>query len=75
MKLIEELIDELAIVDEDRVYVFGHSMGGFGTNYVVNQEPKTFAAAISVAGCSPHLNDAFKKLPYQLFHAADDDVV
>ena len=65
----------MPIVDADRVYVFGHSMGGFGTNYMVNQEPELFAAAIGVAGCSPDLYRTFKKLPYQLFHAADDEVV
>ena len=75
LRLVKDLAKDLVIVDPDRVYVVGHSMGGSGANYMVNEEPELFAAAISVAGCSVEPWRAFRKLPYQLFHAADDEIV
>lgn len=74
LRLVKDLAKDLVIVDPDRVYVVGHSMGGTGANYMVNEEPELFAAAISVAGCSVEPWRAFRKLPYKLFHAADDEL-
>ncbi len=47
-----ELLDSLAKdfqIDTDRVYVVGHSMGGFGTWTAVAEQPNRFAAAITSA--------------------------
>ncbi|MGI9244478.1 MAG: prolyl oligopeptidase family serine peptidase, partial [Verrucomicrobiales bacterium] len=74
LRLIKDMVKDLPIVDPDRVYVFGHSMGGQGVNHLVSAEPDLFAAAIGVAGCSPESARAFRKVPYLLFHAADDEV-
>jgi dipeptidyl aminopeptidase/acylaminoacyl peptidase len=74
--LIKDLIKNLAVVDKERIYVVGHSMGGFGTCHLMTREPRLFAAGIPVAGCGSS-GDAgeLKRKPIWLFHAADDDVV
>ena len=45
--LLDALAKEFPI-DTDRVYVLGHSMGGFGTWTAVAEQPDRFAAAITV---------------------------
>lgn len=75
LAFIEELIDTLPI-DEKRVYVCGHSMGGFGSCHFAVTEPRLFAAVVATAGCTgPSSADTFKRLPLWLHHAADDAVV
>ena len=37
-------------VDPDRVFLFGHSMGGFGAYHQVQRQPDRFAAVIGSAG-------------------------
>lgn len=59
-------------VDPKRIYIVGHSMGGFGACHVMGAAPRVFAAAIPVAGYS--LNDVgeLSRKPVWAFHAADD---
>ncbi|MGI9245020.1 MAG: prolyl oligopeptidase family serine peptidase [Verrucomicrobiales bacterium] len=75
LRLVKDLVKDLMVVDADRVYIVGHAMGGIGANHMVGKEPELFAAAISVSGCAMEPWRAFRRLPYQLFHAADDSVV
>ena len=42
VKVIETLVENLP-VDEDRIYITGYSMGGYGTFSLVAQEPKLFS--------------------------------
>ena len=73
--LVKELIKSLP-VDKARVYCVGHSMGGFGTCHLINQEPHLFAAGVAVSGCTgPQTAATFKKVPLWVFHAADDATV
>lgn len=44
------------LVDPDRVYIFGGSMGGTGTWGMVSANPNMFAAAMPVAGNPSHSN-------------------
>lgn len=74
------LLDELAAshpVDIDRVYVLGHSMGGFGTFEAIAVEPERFAAAIpSAGGLSPwHDPSQFRDVPIWAFHGSEDPTV
>lgn len=71
--LIKDLVKTLPI-DKTRIYVTGHSMGGFGTCHLLAAEPRLFAAGIPMAGCSGDAG-ALKRIPVWIFHAADDDVV
>ncbi|MEO7097820.1 MAG: prolyl oligopeptidase family serine peptidase [Luteolibacter sp.] len=75
VELVKALIKSLPI-DKNRVYIVGHSMGGFGTCHLINTEPRLFAAGVAVAGCTGvDTASSFKRVPLWLFHAADDDLV
>lgn len=43
--MLDYLLKEYPEIDEDRIYVMGHSMGGMGTWVWINDSPKRFAAA------------------------------
>ncbi len=63
-------------VDEDRIYLIGHSMGAYGTFSYLNQEPKMFAAGIPIAGgIGTEAARNLRKIPLWIFHGEKDDVV
>jgi poly(3-hydroxybutyrate) depolymerase len=72
-KLLDAMAEEFPI-DTDRVYVLGHSMGGFGTWTAVTRDPDRFAAAIASAGwIGPWVDVArIKDLPMWAFQGAKD---
>ena len=74
--LIKDILKKLPLADEDRVYLWGYSMGGGGTAKLISDEPKLFAAGIIIAGWVEQ-NEAkvFKKVPVWAFHGSDDDIV
>ncbi len=84
--LLEHLKKTLSI-DERRVYLTGHSMGGYGTWMWAASHPDTFAAAAPSAGglgqggpmdITPDLDEWARQLtgvPLWAFHGADDHVV
>jgi len=74
------LLDHMARefpVDTDRVYVLGHSGGGFGSWNAIWTDPERFAAAIPSAGGLPPWKDPakFKDVPVWAFHGTDDPIV
>jgi predicted peptidase len=74
--LVDALMGEHPI-DPDRIYVLGHSMGGFGTWNAICQQPDRFAAAIpSAGGCDPR-NDIRRivDVPVWAFHGNADETV
>lgn len=75
MELLDSKIKEFD-VDQNRIYVTGISMGGYGTWDLVSRRPDQFAAAMPVCGgadlaCAERL----KKLPLNVFHGDSDTVV
>lgn len=75
LALVKEMLKSL-LIDKERVYCVGYSMGGFGTCHLINTEPRLFAAGVAVAGCTgPETAGTFKKVPLWLFHASDDATV
>jgi dienelactone hydrolase len=75
IELVEALIEALPI-DENRIYVVGYSMGGFGTCHVMAKEPKLFTAGVPVAGYGyGGQADDLKREPIWLFQAEDDNTV
>ncbi len=75
VKIINDLVKYLP-VDENRIYLTGYSMGGYGTFALLGMEPKLFAAGIPVAGGGhPSTASKFKKVPVWVFHGAKDNVV
>ncbi|CAN5896870.1 hypothetical protein BH23PLA1_BH23PLA1_04120 [soil metagenome] len=73
--LLDEVISEHR-VDEDRVYLTGLSMGGFGTWALAAEHPERFAAIAPICGGgNPVTAGRIKDLPVWAFHGAKDQVV
>jgi predicted peptidase len=75
LELVEKLVKQYSI-DEDRVYVTGLSMGGFGAWDAVQRRPDLFAAAAPVCGGGDAaMAEAIAKVPIWAFHGDNDKVV
>lgn len=73
--LLDDVIDNYQ-VDEQRVYITGLSMGGYGTWEIAKQFPHKFAAAAPICGGgSTKQIDRLADMPVWAFHGAKDDVV
>jgi predicted peptidase len=74
--LLDTICAEYA-VDRNRIYVLGHSMGGFGSWNAIWAAPQRFAAAIPSAGGLPPWQDyaKFKDVPTWTFHGSADPTV
>src|SRR6185503_5116058 len=64
-------------IDTDRVYLTGHSMGGFGTWSVAMNHPEVFAAIAPVSGGVMNLAALSKiaHIPELIIHGDDDKTV
>lgn len=73
------LLDEIQAkyrVDNERVYLTGLSMGGFGTWELATRQPWRFAAIAPICGGgNPVLAGALKDVPTWAFHGDADPVV
>ncbi|MBQ6625488.1 MAG: dienelactone hydrolase family protein [Clostridia bacterium] len=75
---IKEFIDkmiELYDADENRIYLCGLSMGGYGTWYTAMAYPQMFAAIAPCCGGGMAWNAGVLKMPVWAFHGLDDDCV
>lgn len=74
--MLDEITDNYNI-DEDRIYVTGLSMGGYGAWDLAMIFPNRFAAIIPICGGTayPELIESLKELPIWAFHGAKDDIV
>ncbi|MFY9554593.1 MAG: alpha/beta fold hydrolase [Blastocatellia bacterium] len=68
-------------IDDSRIFLTGHSMGGFGVWLVASSKPDQFAAVAAVSGGPPTQGDALlgllekmKHLPAMIAHGAQDGV-
>ncbi len=79
MNLVLGLMKELQQkykIDEDRIYLMGLSMGGFGTFDLLQKQSSMFAAGIPIcAGADPLRFAELVDIPLWVFHGTDDDVV
>lgn len=74
-RCIEETMDAYT-VDEDRVYLTGLSMGGFGTWLYGARNADRFAALMPICGGGrPEDAERLAQVPIRAFHGADDDTV
>ena len=63
-------------VDQNRIYLTGLSMGGFGTWNLAMNQPHRFAAIAPICGRgNPLLVHRIKRLPIWVFHGAKDKIV
>jgi hypothetical protein len=75
LKVIDNLIKEYSI-DTNRLYVYGGSMGGYGTFDVLYRRPGRFAAAMALCGGgNPASAPQLSKTPLWILHGSADDVV
>jgi predicted peptidase len=78
---VKALVDTLkrrCRVDEDRVYLTGISIGGFGTWETMGAYPEVFAAAIRICGGTgtrAFMADRIKDIPAWIFHGEADPIV
>lgn len=73
--LLDEIV-ETHRVDEDRIYVTGLSMGGYGTWTLAEAVPDRLAAIVPICGGgNPDKADRIKNIPTWVFHGAKDPVV
>jgi pimeloyl-ACP methyl ester carboxylesterase len=77
--LLNRLLDEVIAkyrVDEERIYVTGLSMGGFGTWDLASEYPQRFAAIAPICGGGhPEFAWNMRHIPAWVFHGAKDEVV
>ena len=74
--VMETLLKERPDIDQDRIYVTGLSMGGYGTWDLATRLPERFAAIAPVCGGGdPDKAGAIAKLPVWTFHGDADPVV
>lgn len=74
-RVIDSLTD-LYNIDEDRVYVTGLSMGGFGTWDLLARHGSRFAAGMPVCGGGdPDYANLLKRIPIRTFHGSEDGAV
>lgn len=73
--LLDEITEKYN-VDEDRVYVTGLSMGGFGTWALATYSPHRFAAIVPICGGGErYWAKRIAHLPTWVFHGAKDKAV
>ncbi len=73
--LVDEIVDKYK-VDQDRIYLTGLSMGGFGTWALAAYSPDRFAAIVPICGGGELLGSrALRKVPIWVFHGAKDPIV
>ncbi|MBN1942837.1 MAG: prolyl oligopeptidase family serine peptidase [Phycisphaerae bacterium] len=72
MALLDKVCKEY-LVDTDRIYLTGMSMGGFGAWDLAQKYPERWAAlAVVCGGGNPYLQMRLKHLPTRVFHGAKD---
>ncbi len=75
VKLVEELTFDY-MIDEDRIYAMGLSMGGFGTWDLLMRHGDLFAAGIPICGGGdPDMAESLVDIPIYTFHGSADTTV
>ena len=79
ISLAFEVMDSLiksSNIDTNRLYIYGTSMGGFGTFEALYKYPEKFAAAMVLCGGgSPSTAAEVMKTPLWIFHGGEDNEV
>ncbi|MNU43495.1 Alpha/beta hydrolase family protein [compost metagenome] len=74
LKLIKNLEKQYPNIDKNRIYLIGYSMGGSTAQNLMNLDPDTFAAVVSVAAVPDLSNlNKIKEKNIWLIHGKQDD--
>jgi predicted peptidase len=75
IELLDSVVGDLK-VDQERIYLTGLSMGGFGSWRLAAEHPERFAAVAPICGgTSGRHAEALKEMPIWAFHGDADSVV
>jgi predicted peptidase len=76
IQLVDHVVNKMN-VDQNRVYVTGLSMGGYGTWRLVAAYPERFAAALPICGGGEEQAwaESLRRVPIWAFHGARDAIV
>lgn len=76
LECVISVIDEIrgfCNIDDDRVYITGLSMGGFGTWDLLSRHGARFAAGMPICGGGdPSYAKLLKRIPIRTFHGSED---
>lgn len=70
------MVEKAFNLDEDRYYIYGVSMGGYGTYGVIQKNPGMFAAGYVECGSGgKEIAPILAEIPFWIFHGSVDPVV
>ena len=73
------LVTDALNIDGNRIFLWGHSMGGAGTYYLASRHPDIWAGVAAVAGGSMNADyvdaEAIRHIPFLVLQGSDDRVV
>ena len=70
------IVQDMLPIDPDRIYLMGHSMGGWGCFWIGLRNPDVFAALCPMSGFAPsELLSNARHLSLFMIHDSDDPVV
>ena len=73
---LDSFIDNNKNIDENRIYVLGLSMGGWGAWDAISRRPNFFAAAVPICGGGdPEQAIYFKDVNIWAWHGEQDNVI
>ena len=78
LESLKKFIDEMIVkynADENRIYLCGISMGGYGTWYLSMAHPETFAAIAPCCGGGMAWHAPVLTMPIWAFHGLNDETV
>ena len=78
LESLKKFIDEMIIkynADENRIYLCGISMGGYGTWYLSMEHPEMFAAIAPCCGGGMAWHASVLTMPIWAFHGLNDETV
>lgn len=71
-----EMAEKAFNLDPARYYIYGTSMGGYGTYGVIQKNPDMFAAGYVLCGSgNPDIAPILSDIPFWIFHGSADDIV
>jgi pimeloyl-ACP methyl ester carboxylesterase len=71
-----DLVGKAFNLDPDRFYIYGSSMGGYGTFGAIKKNPDMFAAGyVECANGNTDMANIMAKIPFWMFHGSEDSTV